>query len=576
MKSKDVILVFLLACLPPAVNGQPFDRTVYEADEQLLTSEKLALLSDLRNLDMQALNLPSVSRGLVKAEIADAAWSLDREWSKMLLTKAYELTMPSEDERNKLRAKAVGLQPTLPPASDRARRIVRNRIVQIAARDQGFADRLIRSGIDQLGSSEGQMTYAMLANNAWQKNDLDSAGRYLLQSVESDPSQIAAGFLLVDIAKTDRARADQLILEYFARLSAFPLSSANNSVVRIYLVVHQLIFPPSDVKPPSALVMKAYVRYVIQSFAGLEQREPGTLTSYRPILLWAWMPLNQYTPELMSDFLVLEQQSRGSKEFASPDVEAGEILSRIEQNRRKGSTESDFPNERVIIESIGRRDFGKARKLIEKLPEGSERSRLADLVNSKEALYFLNSDKFFEARALAEKLRQASLIRETYTALIAKCISIKDETSATDLMILAMKQLKNSDPLLTNLPSGMPSLFIPTRRDFDPILDGMAKLTLAVSPISDEIAMVGLAETVAAANVSELDTAQGGVGFDVSIFKKLAPKNERRVREAAESFKDTFRRLLSLASIDQWKAADLGERFKRLLQTKQRAAALTQ
>jgi hypothetical protein len=116
----------------------------------------------------------------------------------------------------------------------------------------------------------------------------------------------------------------------------------------------------------------------------------------------------------------------------------------------------------------------------------------------------------------------------------------------------------------------MPASARATRREIDPILDGIAMLTLAISSINIDIAMIGLSETVATADASQVDTSQGQAGFDTTIFRKLAAKDEPRVRVAAESLKDPFRRILSVASIDQWRAADLEERGRAALKKKEK------
>ena len=96
----------------------------------------------------------------------------------------------------------------------------------------------------------------------------------------------------------------------------------------------------------------------------------------------------------------------------------------------------------------------------------------------------------------------------------------------------------------------------------------MAKLTLTVSSSSFDLAIIGLGETVAAANESEIDTTQGRPGFDIGIFKKLAAKDDSKVRLAAESFKDPLRRVLSLVAINQWKTSHLVERERTLPERK--------
>jgi hypothetical protein len=307
--------------------------------------------------------------------------------------------------------------------------------------------------------------------------------------------------------------------------------------------------------------MRAYVSYVIQSLGNLEEHQPGSLKAQRGLLLKAWLPLKQYAPDLTADFMLLEQRSRGPNDNSSlPTMESLENKDQGNLgNRIKDALESGRPSV-AIDRAISSSDFSTAHKLIEKLSDGPQKNRLIELMNTKEALYFLQKGNLMEARQLAERLMRATSIVEVYPLLISKCVSKKDQICATSLMLQAMKQIKNSDTAPPTLPAGLPTSILPTSRERDPILDGMAKLTLAILPLNEEMAILGLDETVAAANVSSVDTGQGRVGFDASIFKKLAPKNEVRVQQAAESFKDPVRRIVSLAAIYQWKAESLDKR----------------
>jgi hypothetical protein len=385
-----------------------------------------------------------------------------------------------------------------------------------------------------------------------------------MQSAELDPSQIAAGFLIADIARNNREKADDLIVLYLQRLMAFPLSSRNDSLFRVYLVVARLIFPPPEVKPPAARVMRAYVTFVIQSMTTLEQREPGSLVTYRPLFLRAYPILKEYAPELASEFLTLEAKSRTPGSPSSVDAAAADLLKSRQEKQSKDISENETPTERDINERISKHEFVKARKLVDKLPDLADRERLFELINAKEALYLVGQNNILQARTLAEKLQRARSIHEVYVGLILKCIANKDDSLAQDLMIQAMKQLKSSNSLAARGPLDMPVTLAPTSRDSDPILDGMAKLTIAISSSSLDVALLGLGEIVTRANQSEIDTAQGRPGFDITIFKKLVPKDESRVRLAAESFNDPVRRLLSLAVINQWRASSISEREKAL------------
>jgi hypothetical protein len=571
LASRILLLSFTSVCA--VVSGQDLKSANQQELTQTLALERSALLSDLHSLDYQSLNLSALARASVKAELADAAWDIDRQWSKKLLTKAYELTWPTEDDQMKLRSAAMGAQPTPPGPSDRARRAIRNRIVQIAGKEQRFADELIQSAVKQLGSAEGQMAYATLARNALRNDDLETAGKYVMQSADLDPSQIAAGFLIVEMTRSDRKKADELTIQYLQRLMTFPLSSADNSFFRVYLLVHRLVAPVPEVKPPGPEVMRAYAAFVIQSLGNLEQREPGSLQIYRPQLLLAYPAVKQYAPDLMPEFVALEQRSRAAGNTSSLETDANELMTR-QQNRNEATSENEKGNEREINQYISSHDFTKARKLVDKLANRADRERLAEIINAKESLYVLGQDKVFEARALAEKLQQATNIQEVYVGLIVKCLSRHNDSLAQDLMIQAMKQLKRSNPIIARGTLDMPAEFAPTSRETDPILEGIAKLTIVVSSSSSDVAMLGLAEIVAAANQSEIDTAQGRPGFDVNVFKKLAPNDESRIRLGAESFKDPFRRMLSLAAIDQWKAASIAEREK-ILRTNSKPVAGT-
>ena len=65
--------------------------------------QKVALLSDVKTLAIEIPKLDSLlARALAKAEIADAAWTLDRNWAKRLLKDAYQLTYLPEEELRKI------------------------------------------------------------------------------------------------------------------------------------------------------------------------------------------------------------------------------------------------------------------------------------------------------------------------------------------------------------------------------------------------------------------------------------------------------------------------------------------
>ena len=126
----------------------------------------------------------------------------------------------------------------------------------------------------------------------------------------------------------------------------------------------------------------------------------------------------------------------------------------------------------------------------------------------------------------------------------------------------AVKQLKNADVTPFAPLPGVPTSFFGTKRDFDPILSSLGSLASAVIAVKDELALDVLEELVIAANHSELDTGHGHAGFETSLFKKLAAKNEERTTAAALQLKDPFRQIVALAAIDQWKSDKLAAESK--------------
>jgi hypothetical protein len=122
-----------------------------------------------------------------------------------------------------------------------------------------------------------------------------------------------------------------------------------------------------------------------------------------------------------------------------------------------------------------------------------------------------------------------------------------------------MKKLKKADVAPDAPPPGIPASIMGTRSDFDPVLSSLGSLASAVISVKDELALDVLDELVIAANHSELDTGQGRTGFESSLFKKLAEKNEARVNLAAMQMKDPLRQIVALAAIDQLKADKLAK-----------------
>jgi hypothetical protein len=96
----------------------------------------------------------------------------------------------------------------------------------------------------------------------------------------------------------------------------------------------------------------------------------------------------------------------------------------------------------------------------------------------------------------------------------------------------------------------------------DPIPLSLSRLAKSVVEVDETLALAVLDETVIASNKSGMDSSEGRVGFDLDVFKQLAPRNEARVRQAAEDLTDHFRQIVALAAINQWKASELEKRSR--------------
>jgi len=112
-------------------------------------------------------------------------------------------------------------------------------------------------------------------------------------------------------------------------------------------------------------------------------------------------------------------------------------------------------------------------------------------------------------------------------------------------------------------PAGIPMSIVPSNREFDPVLSSLSKLAGIIAPLDEQLALEVLDEVIATANSSALDTEQGRTGIDVELFRKLALRNEVRVRQSAESLQDRLRKIVAKSAIYQARAAELAKTAKK-------------
>lgn len=562
MKVIVLILILLLSAIPTAY-GQGV-KSIPSDDEKEV--RRLWILNDLKALESDALKLEKpLAQAAAKAEIADAAWSLDADLSKRLLTEAYQLTFPKEDEQEKPISRSADPSSPAMTEADRATLDVRQLIISISSRDKKFAEDLQRQGDAHTSKTERPYIYSRMARAALEAGDKESTIRFTVSGFELDPTRGAATSVINDLAIQDRAAADEIILKYIDSLRPYTLSNSDQSATRASLTFAALMQPntffgdPSrPVPPPGPAVMQAYVRYVIESLQRMEQAEPGSIKFMRTTLMSAWLPLKQYAPELTGTFLELEKLSRRpgvNTSLPTPDDEKS--IREQAEKRLSMAAESDAPDDLTINLLIGHGDFDRARKLIDKLPDGPRKEQHTEKVNLKESLALASKGDIVGATLMAERLTKAGSISQIYSALIRSCAGKKDTACVTNLGRQAMRQFEKADASPPAPPAGIPASVFASSREADPVLQGLAKLSNSVAQFDEPLAFEMLDKMVAAANKSEVDTGLGRAGFSPEVFATLAALNETRAMQSASQMDDPLRRVVARAAILKWKAAKL-------------------
>ncbi len=147
-------------------------------------------------------------------------------------------------------------------------------------------------------------------------------------------------------------------------------------------------------------------------------------------------------------------------------------------------------------------------------------------------------------------------MRRVYPMLISKSLSKKDKPRAARLVYQALQQVRDSDNSPPAAPPGVPSSAVSFDARFDPVLSFMAELAAALAPDGSELALEVLAQLVAAANASPDAKGRPQIGFDTSVFRTLAPKDEALVKQAAHSVRSPVTRVLALAAFYQWEVGE--------------------
>jgi hypothetical protein len=516
--------------------------------------QRAVLLSEVKTLALEIPKLDSsLARAMAGAEIADAAWTLDRKWSKTLLREAYALTYLTEDEQRRIGPEPPGTPPRQPTALTRPRSEVRKRILSVARRDSTFAHQLLTDTSARLSKDDRQMMYAQMTQMAMDDGDNEAAVSSIRDNMAIDPTALMLVELINKLALKDRATADKLVLQFIVKLPNTQLAGGKLGRVRAETVLRFLVFPnsffPNAANPvpnPGPEVMRAYVRYVIESLTAVAQTDPTTLAAHRSNLLTTWLPINQYAPEFKDRFMQLEAASRTPGKDASLPTQSYEEVDReLLRKRETEALNSSTPNDQVIHSMIQRGEFETARKLIDKLPDGRTKSQFTQLADEREAISLAKKGELLAAQSIAERLTLIYSIRQVYPEIIRGYAAKKDQAGAAAVANQAIKQLDRVRFLEWEAVVPL-SMFADALMPIDP---------LRAAEILDDV--------VVRINRSETDTSDGYTSVSSALFRAYAAHDEVRARSAAQSFTDRLQRVVALAAVYQWKAKELDQETKK-------------
>jgi hypothetical protein len=527
-----------------------------------LSEKQSQLLIDLQNLTAQAANLTSgLARARAYAEIADPLWVFDAPQAKELLKEAYVLTFPDPVPNASPASSGSRKNFSFPTPLELARRDLRNRVLQVASRDRAFAGSLIKLQKDNMDKSGAHIENATLAREAFGDNEIEAGSKHLIEALHADPTEAMAGMIIKALAKKDRAAADKLIIEYLGILRSVPILSPDD-LARVYLVLLQLIYPnltpAQKVPPPSPEVMREYLLYVLYSLSALEQVSPGSVRRFRTVLLYAWSPINQYARDLIPSFMRLEALSRSSQDTGPiPNIQDIVDASKKSQDKKlELNLESENPDPMVIQAAVRNGEFNKARKAIDRMEESDTKNQLLDLVNAREAMTLTSKGSIDSAEVLVLKLRGAVRIIEAYGALIAKSDKPAQKIALGYRALEQLRKASNQPEISPMMPAGL----APSGKEIDPKLGSLAKLFLIIVSLDDDLAESVLQETILAINRTDVDSSQGRLGFDPTLFKEATARNQTRAEQAASSISDPMRRIVALAANDKWKIDNLNKK----------------
>lgn len=566
---------------PEAARQQNKTATRQEDVAAAASAERAALLADLRALESDSKELlKPLDSAAAKAEIASAAWKLDRDWAKQLLRDALPLTFPEEAYRPRMREHTVGAPISMGSSEDLARGIVRGRILKIAAADPAFARELADTTARELGVVQEVGQYTQLAGAAAAEGRLDEASDMIRRAIEAEPTLMDIGQAINAVAVRDRAAGDRLILSYIDSLRALPpdaFAEQGGGGLRVPLNFVMMLRPgdytffgaPATAQPAGREAVLACINFVMDSMSRAEQAHADTRPMW-PMLAMLSPYVAEQAPELIAQFSALERASRppGAPQPAfnsfAERKKSGEKRYE-EQVKAAEETKDPLDVEVAANSAMNRKDFDEARKLIAMLRDEKLKAQLSEMADEKESLYLTGKGDTANAARLARRLTRPDSILRAYPPLVRRLAKERDAASAQFLTYEAVRLLKASAEKDAADDSYVPSLLAPVAGSITVFkksraLRAMSELAVAVEPANTQTALDVLDALAETANKARITSEQGNANFDAEAFSKLAATDAERTRAAASRFEDRLQRIVALASVFRGEAERLDKK----------------
>ncbi|HBB93836.1 MAG TPA: hypothetical protein DC054_00460 [Blastocatellia bacterium] len=457
-----------------------------EIDPEIQQRRSIAL-SALQSLAIEARSYRDEPlRARVQARVADALWDQDKEGSRSLFRRAWDVAEGLETGTAAATASAPGRLAQNRPARPRAN--LRREILQLAAhRDRVLGEEFLRrmNAKDQAAQSNdatangSQMSAAETAERLNLARSFLTAGEVERALQFADPALIrttdAAISFLTSLREKAPAAADQFFARLLAAAAADPASDANTVSLlttyaftpSIHLVVSPNGFPSSIASPPvpppdlAPALRKTYFQVsanlLLRPLAQIDQSSAGRSGTY--FIATRLFPLfQQFAPELAP--AISAQMVALGPEAAQATANAGErSVNRGMDNGKRDSYEDELKDRLDRAQGSDARDRAyafaamraaeegdqRAREFLDKIDDLDTRAGVRRFVDYNFIRSLLQQKHADEALALIRKAELNHTLRAHFITQAAALLADKDRVRAIDLLDEALTETRRID-----------------------------------------------------------------------------------------------------------------------------------